>query len=399
MMGVQLIGPRWLALGVLTLARVSMGFQFQSVASAAVPLRDAMALSYADIGFLIGVYFSPGIVLALPGGVLGPRFGDKRMVCVGLFLMILGAATMAVATEYQMLVAGRLMSGVGGVLLNVLMSKMIADWFSGRGIVLAMAIFVNSFPIGIGLALLVLGWVVPAAGWPAAMSSAGILAGAALALVIICYQRHPNDQRSATTVEQPARITKREMRDVGLAGTIWGLFNGAHAILLGFTPILLIQRGYSSATSGVLVGLSTWLVVASVLVGGAVVQRWGHDVLLFVASVVLSIVCLAALPLIEPVAPLMALGAAFGLPAGIITALPAALLRPEVRSVGMGVFFTGLYVGHAALPALAGRLQDISGNPGTSVYFGAVVVLAMLGAFAALKLLQRSAAPADAIAH
>jgi hypothetical protein len=30
---------RWLALGVLTVARTSMGFQFQSVASVAIELR------------------------------------------------------------------------------------------------------------------------------------------------------------------------------------------------------------------------------------------------------------------------------------------------------------------------------------------------------------------------
>ena len=290
------------------------------------------------------------------------------------------------------------MSGVGAVLLNVLMAKMITDWFSGREIVLAMAILVNSFPIGIGLALLILGWMVPSLGWPAAMHSAALLALLSLALVLFLYRRNPNDRRPATIDRPPSRINRREVGHVCLAGAIWGLFNGAHAILVGFTPILLIRTGHTPATAGFLVGLSTWIIVASVLAGGAIVQRWGHDNLLFAASIAFTAACFAMLPLAEPVVPLMAIGAAFGLPVGIITALPAALLRPEVRSVGMGIFFTWLYVGHASLPALAGKLQDLSDSPATSLYFAAVAIFAMLGVFIVLKLLQQPKAVAGAIA-
>jgi cyanate permease len=374
-----------------------MGFQFQSVASSALPLRDAMALNYADIGFLIGLYFSPGIALALPGGMLGRRFGDKRIVCIGLALMTVGALTMGLAADFRLLVLGRLMSGVGAVLLNVLMSKMITDWFGDREIVLAMAIFVNSFPVGIGLALLALGWIVPTLGWPAAMQSTALLALVSLVLVFFVYRRHPNDRRPVGPGKPSSRIDRREAGMVCLAGAIWGLFNGAHAILVGFAPILLVQTGYTPATAGFLVGMSTWLVVASVLAGGAVVQRWGHGKLLLVASIAVSAAGFAALPLTESATPL-AVGAVFGLPVGVMTALPAALLRPEVRSVGIGIFFTWLYVGQAALPGLAGRLQDLSGGPGTSLYFAAIALLAILGVFAVLTLLRRPKATAGAIA-
>jgi MFS family permease len=83
---------RRLALAVLTLARASMGFQFQSLASVAPLLIEDLALGYAEVGFLIGLYMLPGVVLALPGGVLGQRFGDTRVVVVGLALMTAGGA-------------------------------------------------------------------------------------------------------------------------------------------------------------------------------------------------------------------------------------------------------------------------------------------------------------------
>ena len=63
----------WQALTVLTVARTSMGFQFQPVASVSPDLVMQLGLTYADLGTLIGLYFLPGVVLALPGAALGRR--------------------------------------------------------------------------------------------------------------------------------------------------------------------------------------------------------------------------------------------------------------------------------------------------------------------------------------
>ena len=48
---------------------------------------DALAIDFASLGALIGLYMLPGVVIALPGGMLGQRFGAKRVVLVGLALM------------------------------------------------------------------------------------------------------------------------------------------------------------------------------------------------------------------------------------------------------------------------------------------------------------------------
>ena len=63
---------------------------------------------------------------------------------------------MVFASAWPWQLVGRLLAGVGGVLLNVLMSKMVTDWFAGKEIATAMAIFVNSWPVGLALALVAL---------------------------------------------------------------------------------------------------------------------------------------------------------------------------------------------------------------------------------------------------
>ena len=69
---------RWLILAVLTIARTDMGFQFQSVAAASQHLIGRFDLSFAALGILIGLYLFPGVAVAIPGGLLAQRFGDKR---------------------------------------------------------------------------------------------------------------------------------------------------------------------------------------------------------------------------------------------------------------------------------------------------------------------------------
>src|SRR5580704_7429144 len=133
-----------------------MPFQFQSVAAVAPLLGREFGVGLADIGILIGLYFTPGIALALPGGAIGQKFGDKVTVLAALLLMLIGGLAMAFSNMWAIQIAGRLVAGGGGVLLNVVMTKMVADWFAGKEIATAMAIFVGSWPTGIALSLLTL---------------------------------------------------------------------------------------------------------------------------------------------------------------------------------------------------------------------------------------------------
>jgi MFS family permease len=386
---------RWLALIVLTVARVNMGFQFQSVGSVAPLLIRDLGVSYADIGFLIGVYMLPGIVLALPGGTLGQRFGDKRMVVVGLLLMAAGGAFPAIAPTYSGLVAGRTLAGIGAVLLNVMMSKMVTDWFAGREIVLAMAVFANAFPIGIGLSLLSLGRLGESAGWLMSQEATAIAAAAGLLLVVTAYRRHANDRGPSARANSPTPLSRRETVLVSVAGVIWGVFNGALGIMVGFVPILLVAGGLAVGRVGLLVGAATWLIVASTQLGGIIAQRWRRPSALMLIGSGVTGCALLMLPLVAPYAPMIAVGLAMGLPVGVIMSLPAEVLRPEHRGVGMGLFYTWLYIGHAVLPPIAGKLQDIAGGATVSVYFAGGLLLLILPLFGAFRLMQGHPARPD----
>jgi predicted MFS family arabinose efflux permease len=373
---------RWRVLAILTAARTSLGFQFQSIASVSSDAVPALELSYGELGLLIGLYFLPGVAIALPAGAASRRFGDKRLILFGLMVMTLGALACSLATTADGLAVGRIVSGIGGIVLNVVMSKVVVDWFTSREIVLAMSVFVSAFPIGIGLALLTLGGLSSLAGWNVAMAFVGFVTLAPLLWVWKWCDVHPNDAQVRKSVSQnPVKLNKSEWTLVVLGGSIWGMFNGSFAVLFSFAPDLLVRSGGASAvTIGALVGVATWIVAASTQVGGILGQHWVKPRTLLVCGSIVWALCLFALALKPEIGPVAVVGAclAMGLPVGAIMSLPSEALRPETRGVGISYFFLWLYVGYGLVPPLAGWLRDVTGQASAPLLLSAGTVVVML---------------------
>jgi predicted MFS family arabinose efflux permease len=55
-------------------------------------------------------------------------------------------------------------------------------------------------------------------------------------------------------------------------------------------------------------------------------------------------------------------------------AMPARVLRPESRGLGMGIYYTWYYVGMAVLPGIAGLCRDLSGSAIAPLLFASVLV-------------------------
>lgn len=383
-------GP-WTILAALFVARLSMGFQFQVVAATGPLLQHDLGLDFGELGLLIGLHMLPGVFIAPPGGWIGARFGDKRMVLLGLALVAVGGAAGAYADSFAAAAAARVVSGTGAILLNVLMSKMVTDWFVGRDLVLAMAIFITSWPVGLSLGLLVLGPLAAGFGWGAAFLATAAMAIIGLVSVAAVYR----PAAGAVAQALKPRLDRDEWRGILLAGSVWGLFNVAFIVPLSFAPSLLVERGLDLAAATSLTSVVSWISVAAVPLGGLIAHRGvSHTAMILVGVAGL------ALPLLAfPFAPLPALwlfliGLVGVSPAGAIMALPAQCLRPENRAFGMGIYFSLFYLSMALLPGLAGKLRDASGAGWAPFAAGAAFAV---GAGLALLLFRAARRPSTAV--
>jgi MFS family permease len=368
-----LFEQRWRILFVLFFARMTMAFQFQSIAALAPEMAGAKSVTLADIGLLIGLYLAPGIVVAIPGGAIAAWLGDKRFIILGMILMLLGSALILLDPPWALLVTGRLLAGAGGVILNNVLTKMLVDWFAGREIATAMGIFITSWPAGIALALFILPSVVEIWGLDAARAVELAFVAIGLALFSLVY-RAPG---SVSGRDAKIRFVRFPVYSLVLSGLVWGFFNSAVAMVFGFGPVFLLENGWgvstaTSLTSGVMVALSLFTPV-----GGYLADKTGRYHVIIGVSLLASMALLALTLQSGPLATTVALlsaGALFGLAAGPIMSMPSAVLPSDARGLGMGVFFTLYYVLMMFVPWTAGIISARSGTAASAILLGTLVL-------------------------
>jgi predicted MFS family arabinose efflux permease len=274
---------------------------------------------------------------------------------------------------------------MGATLFNLVITKMTADWFARREIVLAMAIILSTWPFGIALGLLIEPRIAETFGWHPVMLLAAALCVVSLALVTFGYRRPPDE--AATPHSEPAFAMPpwRVLAPVIATGIMWGSFNAGVVNYFTFVPQFLAQaNGMALADAGALTSLALWVGMLSIPFGGFAAQRTGWPI----ASVVVFCT-LAAMSLVgvvtgaPPLLACVAFGLAIGPPPGVITSLPTRVLAPTQRASGFGVFYTCHFLLQASGPAVGGLIHDAGGS-GASVLFSAalfLVPLPMLAAF------------------
>lgn len=384
---VNSISRPYLYLAILVLARTAMGFQFQSVGSLSPFLIDELEIGFAVLGTLIGLFMLPGIVISIPSGLLGRRVSDKSFALIGLIGMVAGGAILGASSGMSEAVAGRLVSGTGAVILNVVLAKMVADWFADRDQIVAMAFLVTSWPLGIGLALVVEPMIAVAASWQTAMLAASLICALALALLWLFYRDPPGNHDAGDAAA--ASLTGREFYLISLVGLIWMLYNAGYIFVVSFTPAYLAETGSDPTTAGIVTSLATWTLIVTVPLGGYLASRIGSDRTWMFWSFAVMAAAMFALPFTSVLAAVLVIGIAAGPSAGAIMAAAASVLEPRNRGIGMGIYFTWYYVGMTALPLVAGLVRDITGDPAGIFLFGG----AIMAVCAALLIVFRFAAP------
>jgi predicted MFS family arabinose efflux permease len=370
---------RWLILVVLFIARCSLGYQFQLIGSSASFMEAELQIGLALIGTLIGLQSMPGVALSLPSGMLVTRFGDRAIFVSSLLLMTAGNLLMSTGGSVATLMAGRLTSGVGSVLFNVVLTKMLTDWFAGREIVFAMGTLMASWPCGIALGLIAQGQIAEHFGWRTGMEVTALFSLGSLVLLLVFY-RPPQDAAGAavqtTWWHPPARPSLRALL---IAAIAWSCFNLGLTAFFSFGPGLLASRGMSGLEAAAVTSLPLWIAILSMPLGSYMLQRLPRPRLVECLSYLVSAATLVALCAgASPILACIAFGLAIGAGPGAIMALPSRVLAPAHRATGLGIFGSLFAAIQGVGPWLAGVLAEIAGTPAAALAVAAALFAACL---------------------
>ena len=100
-------------IGLISLAHGSSHF-FHLVLPPMFPwLKDAFALSYAELGLLMSIFFVVSCVVQASSGFLVDRIGARPVLFAGVGLLALAALTYSQSNGYLMLIMGAVIAGCG----------------------------------------------------------------------------------------------------------------------------------------------------------------------------------------------------------------------------------------------------------------------------------------------
>lgn len=142
----------WLAIVALTLTLMAVGLDMTVLNLALPTLATSLHASTGQLEWFIDAYSLVVAAALLPGGLLGDRFGRKKVMLISLVLFGLGSLSCAYASSADMLIAARAVLGLGAAALLPLALSVLPVLFTEeerpKAIALLMVGNMVSFPIG-----------------------------------------------------------------------------------------------------------------------------------------------------------------------------------------------------------------------------------------------------------
>ena len=103
-----------------------VGMQVGKVPPALPMLQDELGLTRVTAGFVASSFYGVGAVFGVLGGLLVDRLGTVRLIVMGSMVMALGSLIGGFAESGILLLATRLVEGIGFITLTVAAPKIIA---------------------------------------------------------------------------------------------------------------------------------------------------------------------------------------------------------------------------------------------------------------------------------
>jgi AAHS family 4-hydroxybenzoate transporter-like MFS transporter len=369
------------------------GADTQAIGLAAPLIADSLKLTRAELGPIFSASLFGAMIGALSFGLLADRIGRKRVLIIATAVFALFTAATAQSTSLEMIIAFRLLAGLGLGGATPCFLALASEFAPERSRATVAAAMFAAFPFGIILGGLLNSFVMAKLGWQAVFYIGGILpAFVAVALFALLPEsigflllRQADQAKVASALRRIARDLPRDanLRIVtderkpkgasllqlfseGRAGDtllLWGTFFlgfGTLAVVSLWMPTLLRDKGIEPASAAFAAAFVGFGSCVGGVIAGKLMERLGaHNVLLVVfllgglSAVVLGQV---ASSVGSAAAGIAVIGFFLGIATSGIIALATMIYPTAARSTGIGWAMGMGRFGQTLFPLAAGLL-------------------------------------------
>lgn len=386
----------WLAVAVVVASGIVAALQVGKAAIAMPLVQAEFGLDLAALGWLASIFAVLGMVGGIPVGTLAIALGARSVLLLGLLAVAVGAFLGAAAPRFPMLLASRVVEGLGFLLIIIAGPAILQRVASSDRRDLVMAVWSCFMPTGIALAMLAGLWLTD---WRMIWQVTGVLAVIAIVLTVLIVPRSDSGATPswiALAGDAGAVLSARGPLLLALSFALYALMFFA---LFSFLPVLLMQRmQVSLATAGLLSALATIGNIAGNLIAGLLLSRGVGRVKLIIAASLAMGLCgigifLGLLPDTATFLLCVLFAAAGGLiPATLLASAPLAAPAARLMPVVVGLMMQGSNLGQVVGPVAIGGIIEALGWPSAAGLVGAAALLAILTALGLRSSLRRTTA-------
>ncbi|MFC1593195.1 MFS transporter, partial [Candidatus Omnitrophota bacterium] len=362
-----------------------------SIVPAFPRIVEELHISKTDIGMLITAFALPSAILAPFIGVLGDKFGRKRILVPSLFLFGLAGGSCALSKDFNVLITLRMIQGVGASALGALSLTVLGDLFSGRQRAEAMGLNAGVLSIGIasypliGGALATFSWNIPFL-LPLAAIPVGV--------IVLRWLNSPEPRSSQGLGEYLGSVWKY-LRNLRIASAFAA---GIIVFIILFGPYLTYLALFLGTTfdaSPFIIGcIYSCMPIVTAMVSpqlGRLVRFVSLSNLVKIGFVIFAL-SLALLPFTPKLwfvlIPVSIFGVAHGIgPPGLQTYV-AGLAPDEYRAAFMALTTTMFRLGQTLGPLICGIVYAYAGFDGVFFFGAGLSLIAAIVGFAGRKLIH-----------
>ncbi len=354
---------RWVILAQLCFCMLSYALIFQSIPPIMSLIISEFKLSHYRASLLMSLFAFPGILVSLPAGMLADRYGVKPVGIFSILLAIAGSLLVALGQSFEVLLAGRILAGIGASSLVITIPQAIAQWFSSSHMGVAMGIYNTIMPIGTIVSLNGFSYMAGAWGWRSAVWTTVFFTGVVFVVFTFFYRPPVNNAGSAASSKQ-RRSSAGIGSSVFFVGTSWALFNASIISLFTFTPDFLVARGWALDRAGFATSL---VMIASMCLSpvvGFLIDKIGKKEWLIASGGLGMAVFITLIPCVGENYNLFLLcvGIASAFIPVSVFSLVADVVSPQRLGFGYGILSMLNNVGMSVGPQAAGLVRDVTGS-------------------------------------
>jgi len=352
----------------------------------AIYAEQTLGATHFQAGLALGIYGLTQALFQLPFGMASDRFGRKRMIYLGLFLLVVGSFIAALAQDITTVIIGRALQGAGAI--SAVVMALLADLTREEHRTKAMALIGTTIGMTFAISLVISSPLNHWIGVPGMFALTGVLS-----IVAIVWVRFviPNPRAShfhSDTEATPAKL-KDVLRNTELLRLNFGIFalHAAQMALFVVIPFALLK------SAGIDQNLH-WMIYLPIMAGSFVLMVpaiiYGEKKIklkeIFIASVALMFIAQLLLAQFIGqfwglVVALVCYFVAFNVLEASLPSIISKIAPASAKGTAMGVYNTSQSFGMFLGGAVGGYLSQHYGASAVFIFCSVLVGLWLVFAF------------------